>query len=63
VADFREYIGVDYSQEFLIHYGVGHDKGGNSGRYKWGSGDRPYQRSSMEGKIHDRREAKRPSKI
>lgn len=48
--DFRNYQGVDFSQEFLAHYGVGHDKGGNSGRYKWGSGDRPYQRTSMEGK-------------
>lgn len=44
MADFREYIGLDYSQEFLIHYGVGHDKGGHSGRYPWGSGDRPRQR-------------------
>lgn len=50
MADFREYQGIDFSSMFLVHYGVGHDKGGNSGRYKWGSGDRPYQRTSMEGK-------------
>ena len=25
-------------EEILIHYGVGHDKGGRSGRYPWGSG-------------------------
>ncbi len=29
----------------LKHYGVGHDKGGHSGRYPWGSGDDPYQHS------------------
>ena len=27
---------------YIIHYGVGHDKGGHSGRYPWGSGDNPY---------------------
>lgn len=42
--DFRLYAGVDFSSEFLAHYGVGHDKGGHSGRYPWGSGDRPKQR-------------------
>ena len=30
---------------FLFHYGVGHEDGGNSGRYPWGSGDIPYQHS------------------
>lgn len=50
MSDFRDYAGVDFSREFLAHYGKGHDKGGNSGRYKWGSGNRPYQRTSMEGK-------------
>lgn len=30
----------------LMHYGVGHDKGGNSGRYPWGSGDEKFQRSA-----------------
>lgn len=27
----------------LYHYGVGHDKGGHSGRYPWGSGEHPFQ--------------------
>lgn len=26
---------------YIIHYGVGHDKGGHSGRYPWGSGQNP----------------------
>lgn len=43
--DFRMYVGVDFSSEFLAHYGVGHIDGGNSGRYKWGSGKNPRQRS------------------
>ena len=25
-----------------MHYGVGHDKGGHSGRYPWGSGENPF---------------------
>lgn len=29
-----------------MHYGVGHLNGGHSGRYPWGSGDQPYQRSN-----------------
>ena len=29
--------------DYLMHYGVGHDKGGHSGRYRWGSGKDPYQ--------------------
>lgn len=40
--DFRQYKGIDYSY-YLSHYGVGHDKGGHSGRYPWGSGNRPKQ--------------------
>lgn len=28
---------------YIAHYGVGHLRGGNSGRYKWGSGNRPMQ--------------------
>lgn len=40
--DFRLYAGMD-SSEFLAHYGVGHDQGGHSGRYPWGSGKRPRQ--------------------
>lgn len=42
--DFRLYQGMDTS-EFLAHYGKGHLDGGNSGRYKWGSGKNPHQRS------------------
>lgn len=30
-------------EDYLMHYGVGHDKGGHSGRYRWGSGKDPYQ--------------------
>ena len=26
--------------DYIIHYGVGHDKGGHSGRYPWGSGEK-----------------------
>lgn len=32
------------SDDFLMHYGVGHLDGGHSGRYPWGSGDDPRQR-------------------
>ena len=32
-------------EDVLMHYGVGHDKGGHSGRYRWGSGKDPYQHS------------------
>ncbi len=32
--------------DILMHYGVGHLNGGHSGRYPWGSGDQPYQRTS-----------------
>ena len=30
------------SNLYIMHYGVGHDKGGHSGRYPWGSGKNPY---------------------
>lgn len=40
--DFRLYQGMDTS-EFLAHYGKGHLDGGNSGRYPYGSGKRPFQ--------------------
>ena len=30
--------------EYLMHYGVGHLNGGNSGRYPWGSGENSNQR-------------------
>ena len=28
----------------LQHFGVGHEDGGHSGRYPWGSGDKSFQR-------------------
>lgn len=31
--------------DILMHYGVGHEGGGHSGRYPWGSGESPYQHS------------------
>lgn len=31
-----------YENLYIMHYGVGHDKGGHSGRYPWGSGKNPY---------------------
>lgn len=34
-----------------IHYGVGHDKGGKSGRYPWGSGKEPYASADTPAKI------------
>ena len=32
-------------EDALMHYGVGHDRGGHSGRYPWGSGEHPFQTS------------------
>lgn len=56
MADFREYQGANFVTEFLVHYGVGHDKGGHSGRFPWGSGDRPKQDlESNKGKKKERR--------
>lgn len=46
--DFRMYQGVDLFSDRLIHYGKGHKDGGNSGRYPWGSGKRPNQRTGKE---------------
>ena len=43
MPDFRDYIGVDFTGQFLQHYGKGHLDGGHSGRYPWGSGKRPKQ--------------------
>lgn len=31
--------------DILMHYGVGHENGGHSGRYPFGSGENPYQHS------------------
>lgn len=39
MPDFRAYQGVDFSSDFLVHYGVGHLQGGHSGRFPWGSGE------------------------
>lgn len=30
-------------EDYIAHYGVGHLHGGHSGRFPWGSGDRPKQ--------------------
>ena len=43
IRDFINYI--IYGPE-LKHYGVGHLDGGHSGRYPWGSGENPEQRSN-----------------
>lgn len=43
IKDFIKYI---IEGEELMHYGVGHLDGGHSGRYPWGSGDNPEQRSN-----------------
>lgn len=32
-------------EDFLAHYGRGHEDGGHSGRFPWGSGKDPYQHS------------------
>ena len=44
LQDFINYIVT--GEESLMHYGVGHLDGGHSGRYPWGSGDNPEQRSN-----------------
>lgn len=36
MADFRDYVGLDFTS-YLSHYGKGHLDGGHSGRYPWGS--------------------------
>ena len=45
--DFRAYKGA-VDGPYLMHYGKGHAQGGHSGRYEWGSGERPYQRTPMD---------------
>lgn len=37
------YIGTQLADEYLAHFGKGHLDGGRSGRYPWGSGERPRQ--------------------
>ena len=43
--EIKSYFGVHNDPNMLMHYGKGHLDGGNSGRYPWGSGENPYQRS------------------
>lgn len=43
--EIKSYFGVHNDPNMLQHYGKGHLDGGNSGRYPWGSGENPYQRS------------------
>ena len=50
MADFRDYIGLDLTG-YLMHYGVGHEHGGHSGRYPWGSGKRPKQDRGRSGQV------------
>lgn len=42
----REFLNYIIYGEELMHYGVGHLDGGHSGRYPWGSGENPEQRSN-----------------
>lgn len=45
IADkILSYLGIGEDVDFLEHYGVGHNDGGHSGRYPYGSGDNPNQR-------------------
>ena len=53
----RDYVdqilstGMNYDS-YLEHYGVGHEDGGHSGRWPYGSGERPYQRDpQMQKKV------------
>ena len=39
-------VGEKPSLNYLMHYGVGHERGGHSGRYPWGSGDDTMQRGA-----------------
>lgn len=62
MADFREYVGVDFTSQFLGHYGIGHEQGGHSGRYPWGSGDAPMQDSPLSKGSESRKFRYVPSK-
>ncbi len=44
IQDFIHWIAT--GEQSLMHYGVGHLDGGHSGRYPWGSGENPEQRSN-----------------
>lgn len=55
IQDFIHWIAT--GEESLMHYGVGHLDGGHSGRYPWGSGENPEQRSNSFLKyVSDQRE-------
>ena len=43
--EIHSYFGIHDDPNMIMHYGKGHLDGGNSGRYPWGSGENPYQRS------------------
>lgn len=45
-SSIRAFINYIINGEELLHYGVGHLDGGHSGRYPWGSGENPEQRSN-----------------
>lgn len=44
--DWEDLIVMRDVDGYLEHYGVGHENGGHSGRYPWGTGDSPYQRNA-----------------
>ena len=46
MSSIKEFIKYIVCGDELMHYGVGHLDGGHSGRYPWGSGDNPEQRSN-----------------
>ena len=55
IQDFIHWIAT--GEQSLMHYGVGHLDGGHSGRYPWGSGENPEQRSNSFLKyVSDQRE-------
>lgn len=45
-----------------MHYGVGHDKGGHSGRYPWGSGKNPEVKLAKQQAKQAKKEAKEKAK-
>lgn len=49
-------------ETYLIHYGVGHDKGGHSGRYPWGSGKNPEVKLARKQAKQAKKEAKEKAK-
>ena len=49
-------------ETYLIHYGVGHDKGGHSGRYPWGSGENPEVKLARKQAKQAKKEAKEKAK-